>query len=110
MSHSDYTGLILHSHHLTSSVTVWFCRATSHTKDNRSMYVEASLKPARATSLDFELTCKTEAATERRRRRRKRHEKRRGGFTYHTRAEGRELSAALHERETEEKQPPRHPQ
>lgn len=34
----------------------------------------------------------------------------RGEFTYHTRAERRELSAALHERETEEKQPPRHPQ
>ena len=29
------------------------------------MYMEASLKPARATSLDFELTCKTEAETER---------------------------------------------
>lgn len=36
--------------------------------------------------------------------------KQRGEFTYHTRAERRELSAALHERETEEKQPPRHPQ
>lgn len=36
--------------------------------------------------------------------------KHRGGFTYHTRAERRELSAALHEQETEEKQNPRHPQ
>lgn len=36
--------------------------------------------------------------------------KHRGEFTYHTRAERRELSAALHEQETEEKQPPRHPQ
>lgn len=56
---------------------------------------------------DFKLTCKTEAATE---RWKKNDTKQRGEFTYHTRAERRELSAALHERETEEKQPPRHPQ
>lgn len=34
----------------------------------------------------------------------------RGVFTYHTWAQRRELSAALHERETEEKQLSRHPQ
>lgn len=64
------------------------------------------------TNVDPELlqACRLYANMQNREMEREERHKHGGGFTYHTRAERRELSAALHEQETEEKQPPRHPQ